>query len=372
MKPNFDLIFPSFLTAVFQLRDLLLPVAFVLIVTGFVLSVANAGQSVRRILTPIVRVTMLTALLVYLPVWGGELSKATNDAIVHTLKANPAEVNAKFRASLQAQNNNDDNEWWANLFKASYFESIISGLLFLLGMLAGVIVFYAYITQTFVLYVGYGLSPIFIGFLGIRGLSSIGSNYLLGLTGVICWPLGWACASLLTDGLIAFLADRSILSLGAIGSIGYGFQNLIGVAAIALWLIVSTITAPVIIQKAIAHGAQVGGAFLSTAMTGGVAAATSGATTAGAIAAKLSEPAKPGTEASGEQKAGAGVTGAFLGATAAMTALVGSSLSGSTYSPTASMVGTLGGMLKPPKKKHNPDDPANDREVEEMLNRSRS
>jgi hypothetical protein len=71
------------------------------------------------------------------------------------------------------------------------FEAGISIVLWVLGFIASVIVFYAYLVQKFILYVGYALAPIFIGFLAVRTLHSIGVGFLLGYAGVLCWPLGW-------------------------------------------------------------------------------------------------------------------------------------------------------------------------------------
>ncbi|MFZ3376982.1 MAG: hypothetical protein WA183_15650, partial [Chthoniobacterales bacterium] len=157
------------------------------------------------------------------------------------------------------------------------FEAGISIILWVLGFIASVIVFYAYLVQKFILYVGYALAPIFIGFLAVRTLHSIGVGFLLGYAGVLCWPLGWGAASLLTSGLIGFMTDQSFLSLGGVsGSAGYGLQNLLGLAALALWLISSTIAAPIIMQKAIATGAQVGQALTTTAVIAGSAGAAAG------------------------------------------------------------------------------------------------
>jgi len=96
--------------------------------------------------------------------------------------------------------------------------------------------------------------------------------------------LGWAVASLVTGGLITFMTDQSFLwnqSLG--GAAGYAFQNFIGVAVLGVWLIFSTIAAPLIIQHAITHGAQAGAALIS-----GVTSATSTAAAGGFIAAGTS------------------------------------------------------------------------------------
>ncbi|MGD0061678.1 MAG: hypothetical protein ABSD58_19900, partial [Verrucomicrobiia bacterium] len=247
---------------------------------------------------------------------------------------NPSNVYQQYNQALQVQKSTtSQNSWWQKLFNAgtSIFEALISGLLWIFGLLASVIVFYAYLVQKFILYLGYALSPIFIGFLAIRALNSIGTNYLLSLVGVMLWPLGWGAASLVTAGLITFMTDQSFLwnqSIGGAG--GYAFQNFIGVAALGVWVIFSTIAAPIVIQRVITHGIQAGAALMSGVTTAATTAAASGFITAGTF------------------RTGGGLAGAAMatagGVTAAGATLVGSSLSGSTYSPTGSMITALGQM----------------------------
>ena len=218
------------------------------------------------------------------------------------------------------------------------------------------IVFYAYIVQKFILYVGFALAPIFIGFLAVRTLHSIGVGFLLGYAGVLCWPLGWGAASLLTSGLIDFMSDQSFLASGGIGGgVGYGLQNLLGLAVLAIWLISSTIAGPIIIQKAIATGAQVGQGLAATAATAGIAGLTSGVGAAAAFGAK-------GGVAGALGGAAAGAGAATIGAAEA-------SISGSTYSPVGSLVGSLGsarGMARRPRRPKK-NDPTGDAAVRELL-----
>jgi hypothetical protein len=66
-----------------------------------------------------------------------------------------------------------------------------------------------------------------VGFLAIRTLQSIGLTFLLGFAGVLCWPLGWGAAAIMTKGLIDFMADQSFFAVGAAaGAGGYALQNL--------------------------------------------------------------------------------------------------------------------------------------------------
>ena len=46
--------------------------------------------------------------------------------------------------------------------------------------------------------------------MAIRPLRSIGSRYLMYIVGVLLWPLGWAVATLITQGILDFMTDQSI------------------------------------------------------------------------------------------------------------------------------------------------------------------
>jgi hypothetical protein len=309
-------------------------VAYLLLVTGMVLSTIAGPRSAGTVLRALGRTIVYIIVLTQLVNWGNQIATIIDSTVTNVLHADPSNVYQQYNQALQAQQSTtSQNSWWEKLFNVgtSIFEALISGLLWIFGLLASVIVFYAYLTQKFILYLGYALSPIFIGFLAIRALNQTGANYLLALVGVMLWPLGWGAASLVTGGLITFMTDQSFLwnqSLG--GAAGYAFQNFIGVAALGVWVIFSTIAAPLIIQRAITHGIQVGAALVSGVTTAATTAATGGFIAAGTFGA------------------GGGVTGAAMatagGVTAAGATLVGSSISGSTYSPTGSMITALGQM----------------------------
>ena len=331
---NFDSMFPNFAASCAALQSLLMPVAYLFLVTGMVLSTIAGHRSAEAVLRSLGRTIVYIIVLTQLVNWGNQIATITDNTVTNVLHANPSNVYQQYNQALQVQKSTtNQNSWWQKLFNAgtSIFEALISGLLWIFGLLASVIVFYAYLVQKFILYLGYALSPIFIGFLAIRALNSIGTNYLLSLVGVMLWPLGWGAASLVTAGLITFMTDQSFLwnqSIGGAG--GYAFQNFIGVAALGVWVIFSTIAAPIVIQRVITHGIQAGAALMSGVTTAATTAAASGFITAGTF----------GT--------GGGLAGAAMatagGLTAAGATLVGSSLSGSTYSPTGSMITALGQM----------------------------
>jgi hypothetical protein len=359
---NFDTLFPNFLNQCTEMNHVLTPIAFVLLAIGIVSSTVTGRRSPSAYLRTIGRTFAFAAVLAYLPNWSNEIATTVDSTVKNTLHADPAGVYQQYQKALAVNKGSGSasgsKSWWDVLDGQALFEAGISIVLWLLGFIASVIVFYAYLVQKFILYVGYALAPIFIGFLAVRTLHSIGVGFLLGYAGVLCWPLGWGAASLLTSGLISFMTDQSFLSLGGVGgSAGYGLQNLLGLAALALWLISSTIAAPIIMQKAIATGAQVGQALTTTAVVAGSAGAAAGVAAVTTIAS-----------GGGVALAGAGIAG---GGAAAMLGAAEASMTGSTYSPLGNLVSSLGGGMSRRPRRPKKSDPTGDEAVGELLQRSR-
>jgi hypothetical protein len=159
--------------------------------------------------------------------------------------------------------------------------------------------FWAYIIQSVILNIGYALSPLLIGFMAIPPLKHTGTRYLTNLAGVLLWPLGWAVAALVTQGILDFMTDPSFEFVDPSSTLP-DFQKTIGVAAVGFWIIFSTIAAPVIIQKVIAAGALAGGELLS----GGAQAAMQTATSA-VGSAVTAAPLGPGAAIAAGGAAGA-------------------------------------------------------------------
>jgi hypothetical protein len=180
------------------------------------------------------------------------------------------------------------------------------------------------------------------------------------------WPLGWGVAGLITQGMISFMTDRSFLvSNQVFGNAEYSLQNLLGVAFLGVWVIFSTIAAPVIIQDAIVTGSSAASQMFSGAFAAGRTAATVGATTL-AIA---------GTGASGMGAAGAGVISMASAAEAMGTASINGGNGG------GSLIGSLSGARSKSQEgngeKSNtnsfpPNDPTGDKTVAALIRKTRN
>ena len=279
---SFESLFPTFLQKCAELHELLRIVAFMLFIVGTIMLVVH-GFTGKRLMLHMVRLFILTALLVMLPQWGNQVQQLVQTSILNGLGVDPSNVQDQYNQLLVVKRGaGSDHSWWDILGDISGFtvEILISGILWLIGQFASLLLFWAYIIQKFILFSSYALSPLLIGFMAIRPLRSIGSRYLLHLVGVLLWPLGWAVAALITQGILDFMTDPTLKFLDPTASV-YSLQESLGVVVIAFWIAFSTIAAPLVIQKVITQGELAAGHLISGAFGSFFQTA---ATTAGAAA----------------------------------------------------------------------------------------
>lgn len=279
---SFESLFPTFLQKCVELHELLRIVAFMLFIVGTIMLVVH-GFTGKTLMLHMVRLFVLTALLVMLPQWGNQVQSLVQTSILNGLGVDPSNVQDQYNNLLVIKRDTGtDHSWWDILGDLSGFtvEVLISGVLWLVGEFASLLVFWAYIIQKFILFSSYALSPLLIGFMAIRPLRSVGSRYLMNIVGVLLWPLGWAVAALITQGILDFMTDPAFKYIDPTSTI-YSLQATVGVVVVAFWIVFSTIAAPLVIQKVLAHGALAGGQLLAGAASSFLQTA---ATTAGAAA----------------------------------------------------------------------------------------
>lgn len=279
---SFETIFPTLLQKCADLHELLRIVAFMLFIVGTITFVLR-GFSPKAMMFYLVRLLILTALLVLLPEWGNRVQELLQVSILSGLGIDPAHVQDQYNQLLVIKRDTGaDRSWWDILgdLKGATVELFISGVLWLIGQFASLLVFWGYVFQKVILYLGYALSPLLIGLMAIPPLRQVGNRYLMNLVGVLLWPLGWAVAAIVTQGILDFMTDPSLKFVDPTTTF-YGLQNTLGVAVLAFWIVFSTVSAPIVIQKVFTYGALAGGQLIAGAVGSFLQTA---ATTAGAAA----------------------------------------------------------------------------------------
>jgi hypothetical protein len=349
---SFESIFPTFLQKCGDLRELLCAVTFMLFIVGTV-SFVSRGVTGKAAVLHLLGTLALTGLLVVLPQLGNEVQSLLQSSILNGLGVDPANVQDQYNQLLAVKRDTGGgHSWWDILGNLSSFtvEHLISGILWLVGQFASLLLYWAYIIQKFILFSGYALSPLLIGFMAIRPLRSTGGRYLTHLAGVLLWPLGWAVAALITQGILDFMTDPSFKFLDPTASL-YSLQTTFGVAVLAFWIVFSTIAAPLVIQKVIVQGELAGGQLISGAVSSFFQAA---ATTAGAagVAATTGLP--------------------LVTAGAAAVAATLSTLSSAAGHGSAGAILIAGSGLPPRSARGRPgDDITGDKAVRELISKSK-
>ncbi|MFT3992222.1 MAG: hypothetical protein QM680_12515 [Luteolibacter sp.] len=332
------------------LSTTLAPIAFVLIVFSLWSNVSGGNRSATMYLRALAQAIVVVVVLSQFPEWL-KLGERVVDTLVNdTLEANPAEVFEKYKSMTASTSDEADSGIWHMIFsEGEFFRAFVAGVLWLVQFFAKFVVYITHVVYKVALAFAIAGSPMFIGFLCVRSLSGIGMKFLLVTVGILLWPLGWGFASLVTDALLETMAQESFVSASGMEA----FKNIVAVAFAGLWMIGSTLAAPLVIQKMISEGTNAGLAFLQ----GGVNAAKAGvqsAATAGAAIAGTGVGAPVSI-------AGAAAAGALASGSAAMSGSAHSGIGGLACS--AAHWG---------KATFNSSDPANDNKAAATIRKSRN
>ena len=314
---DFDALFPTFKFAVQDLHESLLVFAYLTMVLGLLLA-AYRGMfgSIAEIMRALIAIAVLSVTLGYVDDWTFDLGNTINEFIVDGLGTDPREKHTSFGELIaNPVDEDDDRSWYEKLFdaKTAIAKAISWMLIWLAAKIAWVIVWWAYFIHKAVVYFGISLSAIFLPMLMLNATRGIAVRYVMGLFALLMWPLGWAVANLMTQALLEAAADRTLYDFGGVlGQASYGPQMIFFILIASIWLIASTIAAPIVMSRVLTSGAQIGAALL-----GGFAGAGIGAISGGAGGAALGSAASAavGGGARGAMNAGAG---ALLGGGAGM------------------------------------------------------
>jgi hypothetical protein len=272
--------FPSFQEQCGNLYTLLLPVSIVLLVAGLVGALQHC-QSPRSMLRALCGTMCIVITIAFFGEWT-DLAKDALQSVASRMDANPERAAQRYSEVLTAREIPGQKEGWFGLpGLAQIFEALLWAVLSFVGLIAQFIIWAAYIVQQFLVGLSYAFAPLFLGLLALRSTCGIGIRYIMGICGILAWPLGWAAASIGTSNLIDVATEQGLVVISNV----YGTQTMLAGATIGGWIILSTLLAPVIIQHAVSTGAQIGGALLGGVLSTGTAMALTGAKLGASLAA---------------------------------------------------------------------------------------
>jgi hypothetical protein len=255
----FEQAFPGFVKSCTDLNAALLPWAMVLLVIAFATEFWHGPPSPVRLLQFIVLVFLVILLLAKSHELINDLQALLQHWVEQTIPAHPENVAARYKELLAAAQNapaDEDVSFWDRLFSANWFEAIMYAVLTLISWLAMAVLFFVYSVQRAVLMLCWAISPLLFPCLAIRPLNHLGLRHVLRILGIELWPVGLALAATFTNGLLDAAAAQDFVGGGSvIGSLGYGLKTLLAVGVVAIWIVFSSVLAPVYIQRLIVGSA---------------------------------------------------------------------------------------------------------------------
>jgi hypothetical protein len=137
-------------------------------------------------------------------------------------------------------------------------DQILWAITLVLSWIASAIMWLMTIAQKLLYLVEIAISPIFIGFLMIPALTYLARRFFLGLVAIILWPLAWGICNLVSKALIDIAVNPSNnAGLGIAGAAALVSGPLAGLAyliVVAVWVIGSTLLAPLFVSILLATG----------------------------------------------------------------------------------------------------------------------
>lgn len=261
MNPtSLDAALPDFIKSCTSLHEALMPIGVIMLAVGFIAEFWHAPTSPVELVKFLAKVFFVVLLMTRSFDLINSAQVNVKQFVEEHVPSLPEKVAERFKtkmAEAQQTPEGEEQSFWDSLFSVdNLFQQIIAAVLWLVAWMAMALLFEIYTLQRALLIFNWCIGTILLPTLVIRPLSHIGMRHCLRVTAILLWPIGIALASALTDGLLGVATDGNFLGdSGVAGALGRGIIALLCLGVISVHIIVSTIAAPVIIQRIITGGA---------------------------------------------------------------------------------------------------------------------
>ncbi len=269
MSDNFAELFPELLEQARDLNQALTGVAMVVLFAALVIAAwkgSMSGDSTSAI-HMLATIAVLAIVINLFPDWVDELVQVAH-SLLGQLNADPSTSHQEFAQLLTGADEEgaEDIGFWDVLWsdEGGLGKAMIYVFVLLIGKLAWLIVWIAYLVQHVVAIFSIAVSPGFLAMFALGATRGVSIKFILSLLGVILWPIGWAVADIMTDALLQLAAEDRIYVITGNDAMLAGTQTLSFILLISIWMLVSTIAAPFLISKAIESGSQIGAAMVAS------------------------------------------------------------------------------------------------------------
>ena len=302
---SFERMFPGFLDAIQTARVPFVSLAFVIIVWSLVRRLSSFSHDPSHNLKAVGRAAILTGMVALSIPLLSLASEGFNDLASQVgYKGSPAFLQKSIEETIVAYTHTalEDQEGGGAgdtqhgmlyyIFHPgeavkdgssgvvnAFYGMVIQLVIFILTAfykLAQLVMWVFWLIQQFIVHFSSIFLPAFVAMVGVGAISNIGYRYIMGLIGVLAWPLAWAFVNVGTEGLMNAAAESIHNAHGwDIGSYLWAGAILL---CLPIWIIFGYLFGPFLIQRMVTTGANA-----AQSMIGNMAAM--GTRTAGAGAA---------------------------------------------------------------------------------------
>lgn len=323
--------FPELFNQALRFGSSVTPLAFLLVLIGIIAAGTRGLQGdIQAMWSGLGKALVICILIAILPDIVNGIQLAAH-ALVQETGADPSKSSEKFGSLIVGKSESDSGEvgFMDILFhdRGGLGKAILFAMLMMVSFVALVIQYIFFVIQQVLVIYGIALGGVFLAMFMVDSLKSIASKYFLGLVSILIWPVGWSLGDLVTTALLERAAGTGIHSEGVSGFVSTTFQSLFLAVVVSVWLLISTIGFPLLIDQIITAGANAGSLILQrmgTALGFGASYAMIGGTTAGmtggsktAVAASTVAGAIGGTVSGAVSGSGGSLLPTIIGLSAA-------------------------------------------------------
>ncbi|HAB18967.1 MAG TPA: hypothetical protein PLX89_25905 [Verrucomicrobiota bacterium] len=284
---HFEIAFPGYVQACAALFEDLFPFAFVIIVIGMALEFWGETSTPEAALKIFIRAFLILLFLLQSSAIINEGQVMIKTWLEQNIPARPENVAERYKERLrEAQQLSDqgNSSFLGQVWDGTWYQAIIFAVLTLISWFAMAMLAFVYSIQRAVLLACWAISPLLVPCLGVRPISWIGLQHILRLLGIMLWPVGLALAATFTEGLIEVINSGTSFANASFGeAVGKGLTGLLGITVLAVWIVVSTILAPLYVQRLVAGS----GAPVNTVLQVGTMASAAFVSTVTSVRAYL-------------------------------------------------------------------------------------
>lgn len=251
---------PGLREAVIDLTNSLRVIVYFVCVAGLILQVQQARGDVEGFVRPLVRATVVVALVATLPHWFGFTERiflSVADTVHEGYTQHPMETAAKLRATVA----DTGTEFSLRKIGESVYQAFLYGAAKLVVLVASLLQLPFLLLQFVLKLLCYLFLPVALALYMIPSQAQLATRYIQQTLAVFAWPVGFAVTELVAYHLLTAygqnLATAYDLQPGEINAASFG--SLIGGLLAALWLLIGTIGTPFLMQGLICSGSPMSG-----------------------------------------------------------------------------------------------------------------